>query len=146
MRVVMVEEQDVDAVGAQPFQARLDCAAHMAAIRAARIDIFPGGVEAFGRDDQVVAVPADQLAEDLFGLAGVVLVGGIDEIDAGVTRGAVHARRLGGVGIAAERHRAEAELGNLDTGAAEREVVHVAKFTGPASLTAVKNRRVPRAR
>src|SRR5688500_18323347 len=96
----------------------------MAPIGAARIDVAASRVEALGGDYQVVAPAADQPAEDLLRLAGVVLVGGVEEVDAGVARGAEHARRLGGVGVAAERHRAHAKLGNLYAAAAKRRHFH----------------------
>src|SRR6185503_9565054 len=63
-------------------------------------------------------------AEDLLGLALVVLVGGVEEVDAGVAHRLEHVRRRGLVGIAAEGHGAEAELGNLDAGTAEGFVFH----------------------
>ena len=84
----------------------------------------PGRVEALGGDHQVVAAAADQLAQHLLGLAVVVLVGGIEEVDAGIARGAEHATRFGGVGVAAEGHRAEAKLGHLHAAAAEDAIFH----------------------
>jgi hypothetical protein len=120
----VVQEEDVDAVGAQALQTGLDRAAHVAAIRATCIGILAGGVEALGRDHQVVPAAADQLAQDFLRLAGVVLVGGIEKVDTRIAGGAEHAGRLRRVGIAAERHRSHAKLGNLHAGAAKRLHVH----------------------
>src|SRR5687768_17174243 len=120
----MVQVQQLDAVGAQALEARLDRAGDVAARAAARVDVVAGRVEALGGDDELVALAADQPAEDLLGASLAVLVGGVEEIDPGLAHRAIHARAFLLVGIAAEGHRAEAKLGNLDAGTAEGAVFH----------------------
>ena len=83
----------------------------VAARGAARVDVGTGS----GLKHLVVITrssrwPFDQPAEDLLGLALVVLVGGVEEVDAGVAHRLVHRGRRGLVGVAAEGHGAEAEL------------------------------------
>ena len=75
------------------LQARLDRAHDVAARAAARIDVGAGRVEALGGDHEIVAVALGQPAEDLLGLALVVLVGAVEEVDAGVAHRLVHAPR-----------------------------------------------------
>jgi hypothetical protein len=60
----------------------------------------------------VIAAAGQGFADDLFGLAGGVDVGGVDEVDPGIQRGVDDADRVVVVGVApgAEHHRAEAEL------------------------------------
>ena len=119
-----MQVQDFDAVGPQPLQAHFYRARDMAPRAAAGVDVAARGIEALGGDDQLVALAAHQLAEDLLGAALVVLVGGVEEVDPDIAAGAEHARRVRLVRIAAEGHGAEAELGHLHAGAAESAVVH----------------------
>src|SRR5439155_2404042 len=83
-----------------------------------------------GGGNPVVAAAFERLADDLFGLAGGVDVGGVDEVDAGVERGVDDADRLVVVGLApgAEHHGAEAQLADRDAGASQRTVVHGGSF------------------
>ena len=83
-----------------------------------------------GGDDPVVALVADGAADHLLGLAAVVDVGGVDEVDAGVARRGDHALRFGLVGRAAEHHGAEAEWRDLQAAAAELAVFHPALLLG----------------
>ena len=128
-RVVMVQIKDLDAVGSQPLQARVDGAAHVAARGAARVDVAAGRIEALRGDDQAFALASDQLAENFLGTALVVLVGGVEEIDSRVAAGAVHRGRRALVRIAAERHRAEAQLRDLHAARAENPIFHRGKCT-----------------
>ena len=75
-------------------------------------------------------VSASALAEDRLALAARVHVGGIEKVDAGVERavdegvGLVLADLADAVEAGPEGHRAEAEFGDFEAGAAERAVVH----------------------
>jgi hypothetical protein len=91
----------------------------VAAVAAAGVDIRAGRVEAFGGDDQVVAFMRHQAAEDFLGLALGIGVGAVEEVDAAIPAGCVHGGRARLVGVAAEGHGAEAELRDLEPGAAE---------------------------
>ena len=118
--VELVQEQHVHPIGAEPFEARLHRPDDVAARRTAGVDVVALGVVALRRDHQLVAVPLHQPAEDAFGLAAAVRIGGIEEVDAGVTARRVHPGRSLLVGVAAERHGAEAELRDLHPGSSER--------------------------
>src|SRR4051812_31284695 len=96
----------------------------MAARAALGVDVGPRGVEALGGDHEIVAAAAHQPAEDLFRLALAVLVGGIEEVDAEIPHRLEHLGRGRLVGIAAEGHGAEAQLGDLHSGTAKGLVVH----------------------
>src|SRR6185312_10800050 len=97
----------------------------------------PGLAEDLGRDDDALARDLEvlqRLPGDLFRAAAGIDVGGVDEVDAGVERAADDALGLlllqpanlcpHAFVTAAERHRAEAELGDEDAGTAERVELH----------------------
>jgi hypothetical protein len=125
----VVQIENLDAVGPQALQARVDGAAHVTARGAARVHVAPRRVDALRRDDEAFALAADELAEDLLRASFVVLIGGVEEVDAGVAAGADHRRRRALVGIAAERHRAEAQLRHLHAARAENPIFHAGKST-----------------
>src|SRR5258708_38012154 len=105
-----MEIQDLDAVGLQALQARLERAADVAARAALRVDVAAGRVEALGGDHKVVAAAAHAPAENLLRAPLAVLVCGIEKGDAGVAAGLEHRPRGTLVGIAAEGHRPRAPL------------------------------------
>ena len=87
--------------------------------------------DAFGGDDELVALALQPVADDLLGAArGVVAaaqridVGGVEEVDPAGRRGIHDGVALGHVALQAERHRPEAQLGNAQAGAAQFGVVH----------------------
>ena len=123
-RVEAVQEQHVYTVGLQPFEARLDGLHHMAPRSAARIHVGARRIEAFGGENEIVAVVLRQPAEDLLRLALVVLVGAVEEIDARVAHRLVERRGRHFVGVAAKGHGAETEFGDGDAGTAEELVFH----------------------
>ena len=88
--VELVQEQHLNPIRLETPQARLKRAHHMAARSAARIDVVTDRVKALGRDDQIIAMPLHQPAQNFFRAAIVVLVGTVEEIDAGITAGLVH--------------------------------------------------------
>jgi hypothetical protein len=72
--------------------------------------------DAFGRHDELVALAAQPVADDLLGSPrGIVAaaqgvdVGGIEEIDPASRRGVHDRMALGHVALQAERHRPEAQ-------------------------------------
>jgi hypothetical protein len=76
-----------------------------------------------GGDDEAVAVGAEEAAEDLLGLALVVLVGGVDEVAARLGEGVKDAVSFLLVGAeapgVAEAHGAQAELGDAQAARAQ---------------------------
>ncbi len=151
MRVPAVQEQHVQPVGPQAPQTILDRAQDVAAVAAARVDVGFGSdrQEALGGDDQPVALAGDQSAQDLLRAAAAIGVGAVEEVDAGLTASRIDAAGFGLIGVAAEGHRPEAELRDLDARASEPNHSHHA---GPPSLpkgyaiggTSASTRPVPR--
>src|SRR6185436_19960914 len=83
--------------------------------------------EELGRQKHVVAAAVERFADDLFGDAAGVDVGRVDEVYAAVERGVDDADGVGAIVVAprAEHHRSQTQWADLDTGAAERTVLHV---------------------
>ncbi len=135
--VEAVDLVEVDMVELEPIEAGVDLVEDVPA-RSARA-VGPGvhPPERLGGDHHLAARNVqvlERLAEDLLGLAIVIDVGGIDEVDAGVER--CLDQRIGLVlreladaapdtlAAAAEGHRAEAQFGDDEAGAAEVVVAH----------------------
>ncbi|XXU73150.1 hypothetical protein WMF41_41725 [Sorangium sp. So ce1151] len=80
--VVHVDEIKVDAVGREAFQAALDRLDHgLAGVAEPGQGRVRRGAEGVLRgDDEVVAVPCDDLADQRLGLAELVALGGVDEV------------------------------------------------------------------
>src|SRR5258708_38748550 len=97
-----MEIQDLDAVGLQALQARLERAADVAARAAPRVDVAAGRVEALGGDHKGVAAAAHEPAENLLRAPLSLLVCGIEKGDAGVAAGLGHPPRGALVGIRAQ--------------------------------------------
>ena len=125
--------QQIDAVGPQPAQALVDVGAQ--AVGGPQVPrLQPVSVEvdvaaALGGEEELVAAVADVPADPL--LAGPVVRGGVDEVDAGVEGGVQHGAGLvvvvGRVGQAAFAG-SEAELGDLEAGASKQsfgQIVHL---------------------
>jgi hypothetical protein len=84
------------------------------------------GMNAFGREHDVVAASGQGLADEDLGLAGGVDVGGVDEGDAGVKRAVDDPDALvvvPGTPLA-EHHGAQAQLADADPSAAEASLLH----------------------
>ena len=77
-----------------------------------------------GGDNPVIAVGGDGAADDLFRRAGIIDVGRVDEVDAEAARLVDDPARGGFVGGAAEHHGAEANRRDLQSGAAELDILH----------------------
>ena len=103
---------EVDPVGAEAAERVLDRLDDPTARAAAVVGVLAHRHEELGGEHDVVAAALERLADDLFGLAGRVDVGGVDEVDPGVQRAVDDADRVVVVGVApgAEHHRAEAQL------------------------------------
>ncbi len=129
--VVEVELVEVDEVGLQPAQRGVDrvhdvppAVAHLPRSAAHRR-------EALGGDDVVVALALQPLPDDLLGAsrggevaAERIRIGGVEERDALVGRCVEDGEAAGLVDLEAERHRAEADAGDVEAGAAETYVLH----------------------
>ncbi len=106
----------VDVVGAEAAQRRVDRVQQVLARRALVPVRRPDLVDRLGRDDEVVAPALQPAADDFLGATGDVHaaaeridVGGIDEGDAGVGRLVEDAARRVLFGLQAEGHRAETQ-------------------------------------
>ncbi|MDT4867197.1 hypothetical protein FQZ97_1020930 [compost metagenome] len=136
-RVEAVDLVEVDVVQLQAPEARLHAVHDVVARGAGRVHALAAGfAQHLGRDHHAVArhlQVLQRLTGDGFGEAVGVHVGGVDEVDAGIERAADEAFGLAllqladmvpDAGRAAEGHRAEAEFGNQEAGAAEFAVLH----------------------
>src|SRR5215472_1993444 len=136
-RIEAVDLVEVDVVELQALQARLQPGDDVAARRTAHVRARARLAEHLGRDDDALARNLEilqRLPGDLLRPAARVDIGGVDEVDAGVERAADDALRVvllqpadlspQAFTAAAERHRAEAELGDEHAGATERVELH----------------------
>ena len=132
-----MELVQVDVVGPEAAQTRLDLVHDVDARGAGVVGAGADGVGGLRRDDDVVAGDPERrerAAEHLLRVALGVDVRGVDEVDAGVEGSADDAVDVGladaaGRGVAGvvdgpEGHRAEGELGHEQTGAAEGAAFH----------------------
>ncbi len=122
--VFLVQEVDVDVVGAEPFQALVGRLQHPLPRQPAAIGIIAHRVGELCREHPVRSVVGNGAADHLLGVAVVIGIRGVDEIDAGLARLRHDARRGRFVGRAAEHHGAEADRRNLQAAAAKLAVVH----------------------
>ena len=102
--VLLVQVVDVEIVSAQPLQAPLRRLQDPFARQAALVGTAAHGVADLGREHPAVALACNDASGHFLGAALIVLVGGVDEVDAGLARAADDA--LGGRRIrrAAEHH------------------------------------------
>jgi len=129
--VVGVELVEVDVVGAQPAQRGLDRVEDVPARHALVPGLRPHPADALGGDDEVVAAALQPAAQDLLGAAGGadvpaegIDVGRVQEVDAGLGGGVEDGPAVRLVALQAEGHGAQAELRDLQAGAAEPRVLH----------------------
>ncbi|MDT4859266.1 hypothetical protein FQZ97_937680 [compost metagenome] len=127
-----VRPEDVDMVGLQPLQAFLDRTDHvLAAVAGARDSRVRRGTEGvLGGEYQVVALPADELAQQHLSLAALVAVGGVNEVATGFEVAIEDLLRLVALGpvapAGAEVAGAQCQFGNAKPAlAAESGVAHV---------------------
>src|SRR5262245_52402200 len=109
-----MQEVDVEVVGVESPEASLDRRADVPARRAAGGDIRPGRAVPLSGDHHVVAAGCDQLAQDLLRAPAGIYIGAVEKVDAGLAAALEHRRGGSLVGVAAERHDAEAEGRNAD--------------------------------
>ena len=128
MHVVDVDVIDVEA--AEAVFAGLD---EMMARGAEIVGAVAHRESGFRGDEDAVALAGDGFAEDFFGEAAGVDIGGVEEIDAGFEADVDEARGFGDVAgapgfeefvAAAERAGTETENGNLQAGMAELSEFH----------------------
>src|SRR5688572_33107033 len=118
---------EVDPVGLEAAQRVLALLDDVAARLAHVVGAFAHLTVELGREHDVVAlaVAGEGVTDRLLALAApAVDVGGVDEVDAGVEGAGDDRGGVFGVGLAAEHHGAEAEVGDLHAGPAEETVFH----------------------
>jgi hypothetical protein len=117
--------QDVDVVGAQAPEARLDRLHDPLARLSLFVRTWRGRIAELRRNHPAIATLGDRAADDFFRAAGVIDVSRVDEVDALIESLVDDAFRSGFVGFAAEHHRAQAQGRNLEGAAAQISVFHV---------------------
>ncbi len=137
--VFLVQVIDVDVVGAEPLQALFRRLQHPAPRQPAVIGIVADRVGEFGRQHPVLPVVGNRAADHLLGVAAVVGIRRVDEVDAGLARLGDDPRRGRLVGRPAEHHGAQADRRNLQAAAAELAVLHRAT---PTTYTVIPGWRV----
>ncbi len=127
---------EIDMIEPQPLQAGLRRLHDVEARGAAAVGALAGDTQELGRQHEFVALEAevaDRLAGDLLRAALGIDIGGVDEVDAGVDRGAQQAvgfrlTELADLAphplLSAEGHGAEAEFGNEQAGIAKPIETH----------------------
>jgi hypothetical protein len=135
-QVGAVDLVEVDVIGPEAFQARFDCIQDMDPRQADGIGAGPHPAAYLGGDDHIAARDAEVLdgaPQNSLGLAFRIDIGGVDEINAGIDRKAQKlicgslvelADDRPQLASAAEGHRAKANFGNEQAGAAELLVFH----------------------
>jgi hypothetical protein len=122
--VFLVQIQDIDEIGAEAPQAGIGRVHDPFARQAALVAPLAHRVRDLGRQHPIQSARCDGGADDLLRLAGIVAIGGVDEIDARIERArddAVAGRRIG---RGSEQHRAEAQPADRDAAAAEGAIFH----------------------
>jgi hypothetical protein len=116
----------VDPVGPQARQARLDRTEDPAPRVATAVGAVTHREVDLGGEHDVVTPALQRPSHNVLGLARGVHVGGVDEVDPLVERGANDAGTVVVVGVAdgTEHHRAQAVDAHLDAGAAKGAVAH----------------------
>jgi len=127
---------EVDPVGAQPLERRLDLAKDPAPRVARLVGIIAHRAVKLRCQHDVVAPPAgERLADDLLGLAARVDVRGIDEVDPSIQGAMDDADACVMVGLTprAEHHRAQAQRTDMHAGARKGSVIHASDVTDEGS-------------
>ena len=122
--VFLMQIIDVDIVGAEPLQAFVGRLQHPAPRQPAAVGIVAHGVGELGGEHPVVPAVGNRAADHLLGIAAIIGVRGVDEIDAGLARLRDDPRRGRLVGRPAEHHGAQADRRDLQAAAAELTVLH----------------------
>jgi len=124
MKIPGVEPEDIHVVGLQAFEGAFERLDHILAVVAGGVGVAVLPVlGVFGGEDEGVAFVGDEFAEEGFGLAFGVVVGGVEEVAAGVEVGVEDLAAFGfgcapGDGFA-EGHGAQAEFGDAQAAFAE---------------------------
>src|SRR5262249_32606760 len=85
-----VQPIEIDVVGFQPLEARLDRLDHVLAVVARSIDVLSHVERIFGCQYPAVAVSSDEIAKNLFAVAISVEIGGVDEVASGSAKEVEH--------------------------------------------------------
>ena len=128
--ILFVQIVDVDVVGAEARQAFVDRAQQPLARQAASVRPVAHRVRHLGGQHPAVAIAGDEAAGDFLGGATDIGVGGVDEVDPGVARHADHERRGRLVGRPPEGQGSETKRRHLESGVAERTVLHARPSRG----------------
>ena len=129
----------VDIVGAQPLEAGLAGCDQMMARRADVVRHRSHPEARLGRDQELVAAAGDRLAENLFGKAGRIGIGTVEQGDAGIERDVDHAGGFVDLGLtpdlqlfagAAESGGAETKDGHTEARGTKKSVFHAAILHG----------------
>ena len=126
---------EIDVIRPQSFQAGLDRLHHVLALVATRVGVSArltaeadNGICIFGRKHDLLAMPGDELAHELLAGAIGINVRRVDEIAARFAKGIVNLARFilrtTPAPILAKGHRAETEIGDAQSAAAEELVIH----------------------
>ena len=130
---------EVDVIGAELLQAVFHRAddivavkrGHAVALGALEPDVARAR-DLGGENDRIARLGLEPLADDFLGAADPLDVrrhgiafGSVEEIDAGIVAHVEDAHAGGFIGLAAEGHRAHADIGNDNGGSAEAAVLHV---------------------
>ncbi len=128
-----VQLEEVDVIGAEPAQGRLDRMGQVMAGRADFVRSFAGLEGCLRGDEDSVASALDGLAEDFLRQPARIDIGGIEHVEPGLETDVHEPGRFGDVGaapgvkkcaLAAEGAGAKAERGHLQARAAELSVFH----------------------
>src|SRR5262249_50087769 len=130
-QVVAVQLVEVDVIGPQPPQRRLDRGQDVLAGVALVERRGTGGREALGGDEERVPLAAQPAPEDLLGApaggqvpAERIRVGAVEEIDPALGGPVENGNGGGLVALEPERHRAQAQSRDLQAGPAKSGVFH----------------------
>jgi hypothetical protein len=122
--VFLVQIIDIDVVGAEPLQTVFGGLQYPAPRQAALVRVLAHGIGELGCQDPVLPAVGDRAADHLLGIAAIIGVGGVDEVDPGLARLRHDPSRGGLIGRSAEHHGAETNRRNLQAAAAEGAILH----------------------
>jgi hypothetical protein len=123
---------EIDVIDAEPLQASVTGTHQMMTRQPGIVRARSHRKPRLGRQQHIAALAPDRLAHHLLSRSGRILVRGVEHVDTGVERDVDQACRVALVGIAdegelplaAERHGAERNGGNLEAGPAKLAIFH----------------------
>ena len=135
MTVPFVQLIEVDVVGAKPPQTVLSSLNDVVPRRSRVVRAIAHGIAHLSRDEHLIPIGAERLAEYLFGQAAGIHVCCVEEVDAGVARQPylltrpLHVDLADGAGPppATKAHGAEGDRRNTQAATAELSILHAAE-------------------